>query len=58
MNRKKVMKKVDEVRAAVARAADGLDAREYDAFLEELTADAEGWDMELKERRTARGEDG
>ena len=49
-----VQRAVDRVREAVSEAATGLSSDEYNAFLEELIADAEAWDMELKERQRAK----
>ena len=52
-----VQRAVDRVREAVSDAATGLSNEEYDTFLEELIADAEGWNMELTERQRAKDEE-
>lgn len=43
---------MNKVREAVADASEGLEELgRYNDFLEELLSDAEGWKMELEERR-------
>lgn len=39
---------LEKVRAAARSASRNLNPVEYKAFLEELMADAEGWNMELE----------
>lgn len=57
MASKVVQRAVERVREAVSDAATGLSGEEYDAFLEELIADAEAWDMELRERARAKDDE-
>lgn len=51
MSSDKVKKALEKVRQAKSDAATGLSDSEYNEFLEELSADAEGWTMELDERQ-------
>lgn len=42
---------IEKVRAAIAEASEGMHGSVYDAFIDELLADAEGWKMERQERQ-------
>lgn len=53
----KVRQAINQVRDAVAKASMGLDYSEYTEFLNELIADAAGWEMELDEREAERESD-
>jgi hypothetical protein len=45
----KVKEAINRVRASVSAAGGNLSPIEYREFLEELCADAEGWDMQIRE---------